>query len=398
MSTKFVNIEDLRRAAKWNMPRAMFDFVDGGANAEWTQARNQSEFEKIMFDPRVLVDVSERDQSTTVFGQKMKTPIFIAPTGLTSIAWPNAELLAARAAERAGAGLALSTYASNSIEEISRTGVSPRWFQLYVSRDRDKTHELIDRAQEAGFQALAVTVDTQVPSMRERNVRNGYQAPPQLTLSNIVDVAWRVGWLTRFLKGPRPAYRNISGEGALTPQQFVDLGYQLAREIDPSVSWEDIKNFRERWKGPMLLKGVASTRDIQIALDHGINGFIVSNHGGRQLDYAPSSIEVLPEIVDYCGDKAEVFLDSGVRRGSDIVKAIALGAKAVLIGRPYVYGLGAAGEDGVDHVFRILTDEIDRCLALIGVPRLDQVTRENLRMPATNPPAREREAVSIPAR
>ena len=396
MSTRFVNIEDLRRAAKWNMPKAMFDFVDGGANAEWTQRRNQSEFERIMFDPRVLVDVSERDQSTTVFGQAMKTPIFIAPTGLTSIAWPNAELLAARAAQRAGAGFALSTYASNSLEEIAEVGTSPRWFQLYVSRDRTKTHELIDRAQAAGFQAMAITVDTQVPSMRERNIRNGYQAPPRITVSNVVDVAWRVGWLKRFLKGPRPAYRNISGNAALTPKQFVELGYQLAREIDPSVNWADVENFRARWKGPLLLKGVVSTRDVQKALDLGVNGFIVSNHGGRQLDYAPSSIEVLPEVVDACGDRAEVYLDSGIRRGSDIVKAVALGAKAVFIGRPYVYGLGAGGEDGVDHVFRILTDEIDRCLALIGVPRLADVSRENLRMPQAQP-VRERQPIPVSA-
>ena len=393
----FVNIEDLRRAAKWNMPKAMFDFVDGGANAEWTMRRNQSEFERIMFDPRVLVDVSDRDQSTTVFGQTIKTPIMIAPTGLTSIAWPNSELLAARAANRAGAGFALSTYASNSIEEIASVGVTPRWFQLYVSRDRKKTEELIDRAQAAGFQALALTVDTQVPSMRERNVRNGYQAPPKITFSNVTDVAWRIGWLKRFLTGPRPAYRNISGDAALTPAQFVELGYQLAREIDPSVNWKDVENFRARWKGPLVLKGVASTRDVKTALDAGVNGFIVSNHGGRQLDYAPSSIEVLPEIVDACGDKAEVYLDSGVRRGSDIVKAVALGAKACLIGRPYVYGLGAAGEAGVDHVFRILSDEIDRCLALIGIPKLSDVTRADLRMAGAQT-IRERQAASVIAR
>ena len=196
---------------------------------------NQAAFERILFDPRVLVDVSERDQSTAVFGETMKTPIIVAPTGLTSIAWPNAELLAARAAGRAGAGLALSTYASNSIEEIAATGTSPLWFQLYVSRDRKRTDELVDRAQAAGFKALAITVDTQVPSMRERNVRNGYQAPPRITVRNVMDVSWRVGWLKRFLKGPRPAYRNISGDAALTPKQFVELGYQLAREIDPSV-------------------------------------------------------------------------------------------------------------------------------------------------------------------
>ena len=220
----FVNIEDLRRAAKWNMPKAMFDFVDGGANAEWTQRRNQSEFERIMFDPRVLVDVSERDQSTTVFGETLKTPIIVAPTGLTSIAWPNAELLAARAADRAGAGFALSTYASNSIEEIAATGISPLWFQLYVSRDRTKTDELVDRAQAAGFKALAITVDTQVPSMREREHPQRLPGAARITFSNVADVAWRVGWLKRFLKGPRPAYRNISGDAALTPEQFVELG------------------------------------------------------------------------------------------------------------------------------------------------------------------------------
>jgi L-lactate dehydrogenase (cytochrome) len=393
----FVNIEDLRRAAKRSLPKAIFDFIDGGANAEWTMRRNQSAFEQILFDPRVLVDVSERDQSTTVFGEKLKTPIMIAPTGLTSIAWPNAELLAARAAARAGAGLALSTYASNSIEQIAETGVSPRWFQLYVSRDRKRTDELIDRAEAAGYQALAITVDTQVPSMRERNIRNGYEAPPRITVRNIADVAWRVGWLTRFLKGPRPAYRNISGDAALTPKQFVELGYQLAREIDPSVSWNDVETYRARLNGPLVLKGVISTRDVKTALDVGVNGFIVSNHGGRQLDYAPSSIEVLPEIVDACGDRAEVYLDSGIRRGSDIVKAVALGAKAVLIGRPYVYGLGAAGEHGVDHVFRILTDEIDRCLALIGIPNLSEVSRADLRH-APTPRLGERQTVPVTAR
>jgi isopentenyl diphosphate isomerase/L-lactate dehydrogenase-like FMN-dependent dehydrogenase len=382
VSTKFVNIDDLRRAAKRTMPKAMFDYVDGGANGEWTQRRNQAEFERIMFDPRVLVDVSQRDQSTTVFGQRLETPIIVAPTGLTAIAWPNAELLAARAARRAGAGFSLSTFASASIEEIAATGVSPLWFQLYVSTDREWTHELVDRAQASGYQALAITVDTQIPSTRERNIRNGYQSPPRITLDNVVDFASHVGWLYRFLKGPRPALGNTQSVAALTAGQFVELGSRVARDLDPSVSWRDVDALRARWKGPMLLKGVVSTRDVARALDVGVDGFIVSNHGGRQLDYAPSSIEVLPEIVDACGGRAEVYLDSGVRRGSDIVKAIALGARAVLIGRACVYGLGANGGDGVDHVFRILKDEIDKCLALIGAPCLSQLGRENLRLPA----------------
>ncbi|MFN8524558.1 MAG: alpha-hydroxy acid oxidase [Chloroflexota bacterium] len=394
---RFVNIEDLRRAAKWNMPKPMFDFVDGGANDEWSVRNNRAGFEQILFDPRVLVDVSVRDQSTTVFGEKLRTPIIIAPTGMTSIAWPNAELLAARAAMRAGAGLALSTYASSSIEDIAATGPGPFWFQLYVSKDREVTNELVDRAQAAGFKALAITVDTQVPSMRERDVRNGYAAPPRLGPKTVMDAAWRVGWLSRFIKGPRPSFRNLKGDVATLPRHFIEMGGQLNRQIDSSLNWKDLEHFRKKWKGPLLLKGVTSTRDIEQALAYGVNGFIVSNHGGRQLDFAPSSIETLAEVVDVCGSRAEVYLDSGIRRGSDIVKAVALGAKAVLIGRPYVYGLGAAGEHGVDEVFRILGDEVDRCLALIGVPKLSEVTRENLRTYPTAP-ARVQQAVPIPAR
>ncbi len=395
--SKFVNIEDLRRAAKWNMPKPMFEYVDGGANAEWTLHENRAGFERITFDPRVLVDVSVRDQSTTVFGEKLKTPIIIAPTGMTGIAWPNAEILAARAAGRVGAGLALSTYATCSIEDVAKAGPGPFWFQLYVSKDRVLTDSLVDRAQAAGFKALAITVDTQVGSMRERDVRNGYSAPPRLSPAILADAAWRVGWLKRFLKGPRPAFRNLHGSAATTPRQFVELGTSLSRQMDSSITWKDLDHFRARWKGPLLLKGVVSTRDVKTALEHGVDGFIVSNHGGRQLDYAPSSIEVLPEIVDACAGRAEVYLDSGVRRGSDIVKAVALGAKAVLMGRPYVWALGAAGEAGVDTMFRILHDEVDRCLALIGVPNLSDVTREDLRTyPQLTP--RQREALPVAVR
>ena len=396
--SKFVNVEDLRRAAKWNMPKPMFEYVDGGANAEWTLHENRAGFERITFDPRVLVDVSERDQTTTVFGETLKTPIIIAPTGMTGIAWPNAEILAARAAGRVGAGLALSTYATCSIEDVAKAGPGPFWFQLYVSKDRAVTDSLVDRAQAAGYKALAITVDTQVGSMRERDVRNGYSAPPRLSASNIADIAWRIGWLKRFLVGPRPTFRNFhGGAGAFTPSQFVELGNSLARQMDASLTWKDIDHFRAKWKGPLLLKGVVSTRDVKTAIEHGVDGFIVSNHGGRQLDYAPSSIEVLPEVVDACAGQAEVYLDSGVRRGSDIVKAVALGARAVLVGRPYVWALGAAGEYGADTMFRIFRDEVDRCLALIGVPRLSEVTREDLRAyPQLSP--RQLEAIPVAVR
>jgi L-lactate dehydrogenase (cytochrome) len=394
---KFVNIEDLRRAAKRNMPKPMFDFVDGGANDEWTVRRNREGFERIMFDPRVLVDVSERDMSTTVFGETLKTPIIIAPTGMTSVAWPDAEILAARAAGKVGAALALSTYASCSIEEIAAAGPGPFWFQLYVSRDRELAIELVDRAQTAGYKALAITVDTQLGSMRERDIRNGYSAPPRISTANALNVVSKVGWVRRFLAARKPAFRNLSGESATTPRQFVALGQQLNRSMDASLSWGDIEQFRKQWRGPLLLKGVVSTRDVKKALEVGVDGFIVSNHGGRQLDFAPSSIEVLPEIVDACGDRAEVYLDSGVRRGSDIVKAMALGAKAVMMGRPYVYALGAAGEHGVDEMFRIMRDEIDRCLALIGVPKLSEVSRADLRLQPSLE-AKLAEAIAVPAR
>ena len=252
----------------------------------------------------------------------MKTPIMIAPTGLTSIAWPNAELLAARAADRAGAGLALSTYASNSIEEVAKAGVSPRWFQLYVSRDRKKTDELIDRAQAAGFKALAITVDTQVPSMRERNVRNGYQAPPRITVSNVAGRRLARRLAQAVPRRAAPGLPQHQRRGRPDPEA-VRRAWLPACPRDRSLG--QLERHRavpgDAGRGRSLLKGVVSTRDVKTALEHGVNGFIVSNHGGRQLDYAPSSIEVLPEIVDACGDHAEVYLDSGIRRGSDIVKA-----------------------------------------------------------------------------
>ena len=234
--------------------------------------------------------------------------------------------------------------------------------------------------------------------MRERNVRNGYQAPPRITASNVVDVAWRVGWLKRFLKGPRPAYRNISGEAALTPKQFVELGYQLAREIDPSVSWKDVEDFRARWKGPLLLKGVVSTRDVKTALDPASTASSSRTTAAGSLTTRRRPSRCCPRSWTPAGTAPRSTSTAASGAAATSSRRVALGAKAVLIGRPYVYGLGAAGEDGVDHVFRILTDEIDRCLALIGIPKLSDVTRADLRPAPTLPLGEQREAVPVPAR
>ena len=370
-----LTIEDLRRGARWRLPKALFDYVDGAADDEWTRRRNRSVFQQLAFRPRVLVDVSERDLSTTVLGQRVSMPIMIAPTGMAGMCWPNGEVLAAKAAGQLGTIYALSTYSCASLEEVAQAASGPLWFQLYISKDRELTAELVDRAADLGYRALLLTVDTQVPSLRTRDWRNGFSAPPRITSRNVLDSAWRVGWLMRFLRGPRPRFGNLKGGAATTPSQLTALAGYVSRQIDGSITWNDLDDLRARWKGALLVKGVLSADEARRAVDHGVDGILVSNHGGRQLDYAPASIEVLPEIADAVQGRAEVLLDSGARRGSDVVKALALGAKAVLVGRPHLYGLACAGQAGVAQALGILRDELDRCLALIGCPRVADLDR-----------------------
>jgi len=374
-----VTIDDLRRRARRRLPRAVFDFVAGGAGDEVTIARNRAAFARLVFQPRILVDVTKRDQATTVLGVPLATPVLTAPTGMAGLCWPKGELVAARAAHRAGTVYTLSTHASCSIEEVADGAPGPLWFQLYVWQNRDLTRSFVERARRAGYRALVLTVDVPVPSTRERDVRNGFTIPPRVTLRNALDTLRRPGWMRRVLLGPRLTLANLVGAPGAPRADLVTLGGVANRQIDPSVGWADLAWFRSLWSGPLVLKGVLSVADARRAVEHGVDGLIVSNHGGRQLDGSPASVAVLPEIAEAVGARVEVLLDGGVRRGTDVVKALALGARAVMIGRPYLYGLSAGGEAGVTRVFQILKGQIDETLALIGVPRVVDLDRSILR-------------------
>jgi L-lactate dehydrogenase (cytochrome) len=370
-----LTIEDLRRLARRRLPRAVFDFVEGGAGDEWTVARNRAAFDHLAFRPRVLVDVSKREQATTVLGERVATPILVAPTGMPGLCWPRGAVAAARACHEAGTIYTLSTHASDSIEEVAAGAPGPLWFQLYVWQNRDLTRSFVERAGAAGYRALVLTVDVPIISRRERDLRNGFTVPPRITVANALDTLRRVGWIRRVLLGPRLTLANLVGAPGAPRTDIVTLGGVANRQVDPSVTWADLAWFRSLWRGPLVVKGVLTVADARRAVEHGVDGLVVSNHGGRQLDGAVASIEALPAIAEAVGGRVEVLLDGGVRRGADVVKALALGARAVMIGRPYLYGLAAGGQAGVRRALEILTSEVDHVLALVGVPRVADLDR-----------------------
>ncbi len=373
-----VNIDDLRRAARRRLPRALFDYIDGGAEDERTMRANQADFARYSFRPRVLVDVSQRDQSTTVLGQRIASPLILSPTGFTGLFWPHGEAVAARAAGRKDVIFTASTMSICPMEEIARAATGPLWFQLYVWRDREVVQSLIERAQAAGFRVLVVTVDTPVLGQRERDVRSGLVLPPRITVRNVLDTMRRFSWLRGVLTNPRPTFGNFVGTAGVS-HDAVSLASFTTQQFSPAVSWREVDWYRSIWQGPIALKGVLSPEDARLAIEHGIEAIIVSNHGGRQLDGAPSAVEVLPEIVDAVDSRAEVILDGGVRRGSDVVKAIALGARVCMIGKAFNYGVAAAGQRGVEKAIDILQTEIDRTLALIGRRTLADLDRSAVR-------------------
>lgn len=362
-----VNIEDLRRRARRRLPRAIFDFIDGGAHDEATLRANRADFEKLIFAPRAMVDVSLRNLKTTVLGQELSAPIVIAPTGMVGIARRKAELLAARAAEEAGVGFCLSCMASVAVDEVAAARKTPFWFQLYVLRDRGATEKLLARAKAAGCTVLVVTIDVPVPGQRERDTRNGFTVPPRITVANALDMLRRWSWLADVALGPRPSFANVAplvpgGHDLTTITRFI------GSQLDPGFSWKDFDWLKRVWDGPIVIKGIMRPDDARRAVDHGAAGIVVSNHGGRQLEGAVSSIAALPAIAEAVAGRIDILLDSGIRRGGDIVKALALGAKAVMIGRAHVYGVAAGGQAGVAEAIRILTGEVDNTLALLGEP------------------------------
>ena len=360
---KVANIADLRQLAWQRLPRALFDYIDGGAQDEVTLRANQADFNNFTLVQRVLRDVTTRDQSVTVLGQKYDLPLILSPTGMTGIFWPNGALEAARAASDAGAGFCLSSMSTSTVEDIKKVAKRPTWFQLYVMRDRGMSRELIERAKAAGCSALVLTVDLAMQGQRDRDVHNGLTIPPTLSVANMLNFAMRPGWVWRFLTGPKvmPASLVKPGQNTL----FTIAGY-VNSQFDQSVTWKDIEWAKSIWGGPIALKGILAPEDAVAAIDHGADALIVSNHGGRQLDGARSAISALPYVVDAVQGRAEVLLDGGVRRGTDVLKAVALGAEACMIGRPYMYGLASNGRAGVAKALDLLRNEIDLALALTG--------------------------------
>lgn len=366
-------IDDLRRIARRRLPSGVFDYIDGAAEDELTMRANAAAYRAVTFSPRVLRDVSTVDTSSSLLGKAMPIPLVLAPTGFTRIAHPDGELAVARAAKRAGLPYALSTLGTRSIEEVAAVGSNRLWFQVYTWRDRDLVVELINRASDAGYEALCLTVDTAVLGRRERDVRRGFTLPPKVGISTIVDGILHPGWSWQFLTSEPIVFANVAGRGVGDGTDAISLAEYVGKQFDPALSWDEIGWLREHWDGPIVVKGIQSVEDAVIAADHEVEAIAISNHGGRQLDSAPATLDLVAPIAEAVGDRTEIICDGGARRGSDIVKAVALGADAVMIGRPYLYGLGAAGEAGVDHVLSNFESEMARTMALIGCTRVEDL-------------------------
>lgn len=370
---KILNIEDAHRLARKRLPLIVSEFIDGGAEDEHTLRSNESALDKVTFQPRILVDVSRRDQTTTVLGDHINLPVMLAPVGAGRLVSRQGELAVARGAAAAKTIFMVSTFASNSLEEIADVSDGPLWFQMYMSSDRELNSALVQRAYKAGYRALCLTVDTAAVGKRERDLRLGASYPPRITLRTALNAIRKVSWLRDYLFGEKELFGNFKKVAK------EDIGKIIYSTINPLTTWEDLDWLRKEWDRPLLVKGILSKEDAHLAVDHGVDGIVVSNHGGRQLDSAPSTIEVLPEIVDAIGNKLEIFFDGGIRRGGDVLKAIAIGARACLIGRPYMWGLAIGGEVGVARVLEILREEIDRTMALIGRTRLNEMDRTAIR-------------------
>lgn len=382
-SHEVLNIADLRRLAKRRLPRVVFDYIDGGAEDEVTLRANRQAFEDVVLRPRGAVATPSVDLTTTVFGTRLALPFALAPVGSTRLFWPRGEVHAARAAGEAGTAYALSTLVGTSLEEVRAGSRGPLWYQLYLVGGREVATKALARARAAGYSALLVTIDTAVAGLRERDLRNGVTEIVREDLLARVPYAWqfvtRPGWVLAFLRdGGLMRFPNVVLEDG--PMRYVDVGPVLERS---TVTWDDLRWIREEWPGPIAVKGVLTAEDARRAADAGLEGVVVSNHGGRQLDGAPATLRVLPEIVAAVNDHADVLLDSGIRRGADVVKALCLGAKAVLIGRAYAYGLGAGGEAGVARSIEILRSETIRTMKLIGCSSVAGLGRTFVDVPTT---------------
>ncbi len=383
------NIAELRRMARRRLPRMVFDFCDGAAEDEITRGQNEAGFGDWQFLPQPLAGSTVRDQSVELFGRKLALPVIIGPTGLSGMLWPRGELAAARAAHAAGTVYTMSHASTVSIEDLAAAAPGPLWFQNFMYRDRGLTRSFAERAQAAGYQALVLTIDNQVLGQRERDLRNGFVIPPRLSFRSVLDVVRAWPWALRMARAPLTLTNYVTDERS----DIVSLAAHINDLLDPTLNWRDVDWLRGIWRGPFLLKGVLHPDEARTALDHGVDGVIVSNHGGRQLDGAIAAIRALPAVVDALEGRVPVLLDGGVRRGGDVVKALALGATACTIGRPHLWGLAVAGEAGVARVLEILRRDIDRVLALggwDGVGTLDRRVLAPAARPAPVPQPRAR--------
>ena len=360
------NIADLRAMAKKRVAKAIFDYVDRGSYDETTIRANASDLDALKFRQRVAINVENRSTSTKMIGFDAAMPVAIAPTGLTGLNWADGEMLGARAAERFGIPFTLSTMSICSIEDVASAVTKPFWFQLYVMRDRGFAASLIERAKAAKCSALMLTLDLQIQGQRHRDLKNGLAVPPQLTLATLLDVMTKPSWALNVMTGRRKSFGNLEGR-IPNADSLTTLSQWIAGQFDPTLSWADVEWVKSQWGGKLILKGILDAEDAKIAAGCGVDAMVVSNHGGRQLDGTVSSIRALPEVVQAVGDRAEVWFDGGIRSGQDVLKAVALGARGTLIGKSFLYGLGAMGEAGVTLALEIIRKELDVTMALCGL-------------------------------
>jgi L-lactate dehydrogenase (cytochrome) len=378
------NVEDLRILAKKRVPRMFYDYADSGSWTESTYRANESDFQKIKLRQRILINMEHRSTATTMIGQRVAMPVAIAPTGLTGMQHADGEILAARAAKKFGVPFTLSTMSICSIEDVAEgTDHHPFWFQLYVMKDRDFIERLIERAKRANCSALVLTLDLQILGQRHKDLKNGLSAPPKLTIANLINIATKPRWALGMLGTPRRQFGNIVGH-VKGVSDMSKLSEWTASQFDPALNWNDVQWIKKLWGGKLILKGIQDPEDARLALNSGADALIVSNHGGRQLDVAESSIQCLPAIVDAVGKHIEVHMDGGIRSGQDVLKARALGAQGCYIGRAFLYGLGAMGGPGVTKVLEMIHKELDLTMAFCGRTDIETVDKSIL-LPGTYP-------------
>ena len=370
-------IEDLREIARRKVPKAFFDYAEAGSYSQETLRANREDMQRIKLRQRVLVDVDKRDLSTTIMGEKVSLPLALAPIGLCGMQHGDGEILACRAAQAAGIPFCLSTMSICAIEDVAAAVERPFWFQLYVMKDRGFVRALIERAIAAKCSALVLTVDLQVLGQRHSDLRNGMTVPPEIKIRNLIDIATKPGWAMSVLRGKRKTFGNLAGH-VRGMENVHSLAQWIAGQFDPSLSWKDIEWIKSLWPGPLVLKGLLDVEDATRAAKTGAAALVISNHGGRQLDGAMSSISALPRIVDAVGSEIEIMFDGGIRSGQDVMRALALGARSCMIGRAYLYGLGAGGQAGVARAIEILRSELDVTMALTGTNGIESIGRHVL--------------------